>query len=230
MTTDIDDFFRSIRLGFDIPPVGDLSRVQRTETVLHVTRHTRGLDRLLEFICLRTLNAHDMTNADFQSLCKAEHIEYFGANIFGVTTLDGIENLVNLKGLELTDNTQLKDITRIGKLSKLEVFALANCPITIDLAALSMCNNLRCIWLSSSYAKPMRVQSLAPLAVLSNLEVLKIKNVRVMDKKLKSLCNLRQLKVLELPDYFTLAEFSALEIALPNTTGRWKQRIESKRG
>ena len=171
------------------------------------------------------MSAHDIRDSQFHHICSASQITHLGANVFEVTELHPLRNLVNLQAIELTDNTKATSLNGLEALTKLQLLALANCPIAVDLEPLSACTDTRYLWCSSRYAKPMRVRSLQPLSALTRLERLRFANVRVEDRRLAALCNLTELVEVELPNFFPKEEFVALAKALPNARGRWLDKI-----
>ncbi|MFZ6730520.1 hypothetical protein ACO0LG_01160 [Undibacterium sp. Ji42W] len=210
-----------MRKGFDIEPAISLLDVPDNIEVLHVTKNTLALDRLPTLANLRHLCAHDINDAKFNQLCEASQVTHFSVNAYGITDVQKLGNLVNLQGLELSDNTKISTLNGLEKLTALQVFALAASPVSIDLAPLSACTELRNLWLSSSQAKPMRINSLLPLSTVTKLERLKLANVRVADCKLGALHNLTMLAELDLPNFFPIEEFIALRLALPHAKGHW---------
>jgi len=218
---DNKEMSRLLHCGFDLQPTTALEEVSESVEVLHVTRKTVGWGRLPELRSLRTLNAHDIDDVHFEYICMASQINYLAANIFGIKRLDPLRRLINLKGLELTDSTKFSSLDGLEVLTKLQSLTLSNCPVKIDLAPLSACKELRSLWLSSRYAKAMRVHSLSPLSSLTQLERLKMKNVRVEDKQLVALHGLTNLTEVDVPNFFPKSEFIALAAALPNARGNW---------
>jgi len=222
---DFKEVFRKLRFGYELKPADSLLDVPEDIQVLHITKKTVGLDRLPKFPNIRFLNAHDIRDSQFQHICTASQITHLGANISGITELQELCRLTNLEGLELSDNTKATSLNWLETLTKLKVLALVNCPITVDLSPLSACKDLRYLWLSSRYAKVMRVNSLSALSGLTKLERINFTNVRVEDCRLTPLHKLNNLMEIELPNFFPREEFVALAAALPNARGRWLDKL-----
>lgn len=223
-----DELFRFTRRGFDRPPELSLEDVPDDVEVLHITGKTLGLERLPYFPNLRTINAHDIADSDFASICNASQITHLSANIHRMSDIESVERLSNLQVLELTDNSKLDNLNGIKPLDKLIALALVNCPVTISLDPISECKALQFLWLSSAYEKSMRVNSLLPLSELIELEVVYLQNVRVVDRKLSPLLNLPKLTQVELPNFFSKREFDALAHSFPNLQGRWLARLGAR--
>lgn len=213
--------FKKMRSGFDMEPIANLSDVPPGLEAIHITKATLNLELLCNLKNLRFLSAHAITDKCLKQICLAPQITHLSANAYGIKDLQPLSNLINLQGLELTDNTKANSINWLSSLTALQVFALADCPVTIDIAPITACTSMRYIWLSSSHTKPIRITSLDPLSALSQLECLIIKNARVADRKLSGLHLLQKLATIELPDFFPKEEFLALGDALPNAKGYW---------
>lgn len=222
---DFKEILRQLRCGYDIQPAVSLLDVPEDIQTLHVTKKTLALERLPHFANLRFLNAHDIRDTHFHHICSASQITHLGANLFGVKELHELRNLVNLRGLNISDNTKATSLSGFDALTKLELLVLENCPISVDLAPLSACKDLRYLWLSSRYAKAMRVNSLSALSDLTKLERINFTNVRVEDCRLTPLHKLNNLVEIELPNFFPREEFVALASALPNARGRWLDKL-----
>lgn len=219
---------RKMRSGFDLPPAENLLNIPRDVQSMHVTKETLNLELLPKFKELKSLAAHNVNDDCFEKICVAKQVSYISINSVKLKNLDSFSNLSNLEGLEITSNTKVSSLAWLTSLRSLQVFALADCPITIDLAPIGSCEELRFIWLSSSHSKPMRIASLDPLRNLEKLETLIIKNARVGDKKLSGLHSLKKLVKVELPDFFSGKEFLALAAALPDAQGYWLDQYRNK--
>lgn len=210
-----------MRGGPQAPSVKNLADVSSDVAIIKITKDTLNLDLLPNFPKLRFLSAYDVDVQSFEIICSAINLTHLSINTAGLKSLDRLAGLINLHGLEVTDNTKIDSLAWLSALESLHVFLLANCPVSVDLFPIKSCKELRCLWLSSSYSKPMRINSLDPLGHLAKLESLFLKNVRVADKKLSALRSLDALVKVELPDFFPKKEFLELAASLPAAKGYW---------
>jgi hypothetical protein len=220
--------FMKMRLGFELPPAADLLNIPTDVQSVHITKKTLNLAFLPDFKELKSVAAHDVNEDCIEKICLAKHLTHISMNAWGLKNLDSLSRLSNLEGIEITDNTKVSSLAWLTSLRSLQVFALADCPITVDLAPIGACEELRFIWLSSSHSKPMRIASLDALSRLSKLENLIVKNARVGDRKLTGLHPLKNLVKLELPDFFSHKEFLALATALPSAEGYWLDQHKNR--
>jgi len=115
-----------MRQALKVPPAASLEHVPMDVEVLRVTKHTRALDRLPTFKNLRLLGSHDIRDPHFQLICAASQITHWRSNIFGVTSVHSLRNLVNLQVLELTNNTKITSLDGLEALTELQSLTLAN--------------------------------------------------------------------------------------------------------
>lgn len=212
---------RELRLRPEEEQARSLADVPDDIQRLWVTEKTRALERLPSLSQLRFLNASEIREAQFQQICAASQITHLSANIYGIKSIRSLQNLVNLQVLKLTDDTKLTSLEGLEALTKLQLLYILNCPVTVDLAPLATCKELRYLGLENNYAKPMRLKSLSPLSGLTQLEGLCFTNIRVEDRSLAALHKLANLVDVTLPNFFSHKEFLALADALPHATGRW---------
>lgn len=222
-----------LRTAARLTAADSLEEMPTDVRVLQVTRKTKRLERLPELRALRVLAAHDIDDVHFRLICAAKQVTHLTVNAFRLRSLEPLSGLPNLEALELTDNTKITSLSGLESMARLQFLALGNCPITVSLEPVASCSDLRYLWLSSRYAKPMRVESLDPLSKLQRLERIKLTNVRVQDKRLDALCSLRHLVEIKLPDFFPREQFVALAAAHPSADSnlrKWAEKPQPRAG
>ncbi|EAC8514810.1 InlH/InlC2 family class 1 internalin [Listeria monocytogenes] len=162
-----------------------------------------------------------VTQADLDGITT---LSAFGT---GVTTIEGVQYLNNLIGLELKDN-QITDLTPLKNLTKITELELSGNPLknvsaiaglqsikTLDLTStqitdvtpLAGLSNLQVLYLDLN-----QITNISPLAGLTNLQYLSIGNAQVSD--LTPLANLSKLTTLKADDN-KISDISPLA-SLPN--------------
>ncbi|EAK8471833.1 InlH/InlC2 family class 1 internalin [Listeria monocytogenes] len=162
-----------------------------------------------------------VTQADLDGITT---LSAFGT---GVTTIEGVQYLNNLIGLELKDN-QITDLTPLKNLTKITELELSGNPLknvsaiaglqsikTLDLTStqitdvtpLAGLSNLQVLYLDLN-----QITNISPLAGLTNLQYLSIGNAQVSD--LTPLANLSKLTTLKADDN-KISDISRLA-SLPN--------------
>jgi hypothetical protein len=212
---DHERYLGELQMAANLRAADSVKDIPADVQVLHVTKKTKALERLAALPALRVPSAHDIDDADFRLVCRASQVTHLTANAFRLHNFDSLAGLAKLEALELTDNTKVDSLGGLESLTRLQLLVLANCPVTVSLEPIASCSDLRYLWLSSRYAKPMRVPTLDPLSNLKKLERLRVTNVRVQDKRLDALRGLRKLVEIKLPNFFPQEEFVALAAAHP---------------
>jgi len=126
----------------------------------------------------------------------------------GINYLDGIQSLKNLRALNLIDN-QVKDVTPLKNLTKLQVLSLRNNEITdltdINLAALKNLPELKSLSLRHNVVRQedssqTRISNIAVLENFTQLEKLELRDNHIQDiTPLQKLENLRVLDISQNP-------------------------------
>jgi internalin A len=146
---------------------------------------------------LQRLVIHDLRIADITPLAGLSRLtELAVAGSPKLRSLAGIESLTGLRKLLLFDNCKYTTIEPLARLTKLETLCL-----------------------EGGWSRPLRLDSLAPLQGLTGLKRLRLASVRVADKSLRPLHQLRALSDVFIAKTFGAAELRALGAALPDARG-----------
>ncbi|MBP6003623.1 MAG: hypothetical protein KA746_09340 [Pyrinomonadaceae bacterium] len=134
-----------------------------------------------------------------EPLSGLRKLEYLGLERFSrIENLDFLKGHLRLKGLGITNFKNVHDISPLCRLSNLEQLAVAGG-----------------IWTR------MTVSSLKPLGELEGLKYLHLTNLKVEDRSLAPLANLRHLRTLEIANFFPMEEFAKLSGILGNVECVW---------
>lgn len=148
---------------------------------------------------LERLVIHDFRIADLQALASLKNL---GAlTVVGspkLRSIAGIEGLVDLRSLVLFDNCNYPDVQPLAGLTRLETLCL-----------------------EGGFSKRLSLQTLEPLGNLVALRRLRLAAIRVVDRSLRPLHDLRSLREVFIAKAFPPAEFRALGSALPDARGEF---------
>ena len=161
-------------------------------------------DRGLEFRIRKVLN---LTNSEPLTRDRLAQITELDLTNTVLSSLDGIQYLINLKELKLDINSRRSDPTPIGKLTRLEKLILPDRDIE-NLKFLSRLTNLRELYLRSN-----KIQDITPLVGLTNLRKLQLDSNQITDiTPLTKLTNLKELNLQsnEIKDITPLATLTNL--------------------
>ena len=225
ITTGIEAFDKYLATRGGTPSdATNASDIDRNVRAVTISRTTRHLERLAGLPALRRLVMRAPTDASLASIGGAtgvEDLELYGGTMTSLTALGGLRKL---RYLTISVASRLRTLEGLDGLTALQYLSVWHCAALTSIAPLQGLRRLRYVFLDGNMYKPMRLESLAPLAELGDLEVLKLHNVRVRDGDLTPLHGLHRLRLLDLPDHFAAPEVSALRAALPAAQGRWRSR------
>jgi hypothetical protein len=152
---------------------------------------------------LRRLYLEEVRTAHLAPLASLRRLEVLGIDgATKVTTLDDLTHLPALRGLAAIHFPKVRTLDPLRALRQLE--------------ALSVGGGM---WTR------MTVESLAPLAALTELRFLDLGNLKASDGSLAPLAALTQLRELDLPNFYPVSELVQLARALPHTKCTWFEGV-----
>lgn len=135
--------------------------------------------------------------------------------------LSPLAGLGVLTSLAVAGSPKLRDLAGLERLTGLtELILFDNCNYT-HLAPLAGLGHLETLCLEGGFSKPLRVETLAPLAWLTRLRRLRLASIRVEDKSLAPLHGLTALREVFVAATFPKAELAAMAAALPEAGGEF---------
>ena len=135
--------------------------------------------------------------------------------------VDAVASLTSVEAVVMTDARKVDSVRGVTGLPRLEWLALSDVRPLSRLDDLVEARHLRGLGLGGAMWTAMKVDTLAPLGALSELEVLKLVNVRVADGSLAPIAKLSALRELGIPNFFKLEEYARIAAALPNVNAHW---------
>lgn len=193
-------------------------------------RERRSHAGLHRFTAIRRLWADAVDASFLEEIAAMQGLELLGISRATASDLRPLAALPRLRRLIVRNATRVADLDWVRGLPALEVLGLENLPRVSSLAPLSALTGLRSLGVEGSMWTAMRVESLAPLRPLQELEYLFLTNLRVQDRSLQPLHGLTSLQVLQCARYFDEAEFAALQAARPDLSCSWFARLGNAPG
>jgi Leucine-rich repeat (LRR) protein len=154
----------------------------------------RGVSKLHQ---LRQVWAYEVDQSFIEELCTLTSLESVYLEHVTATDLAPLAALTNLPRLIIIGATKIGDLSWVSQLHSLRALALENFKQVGDLRPLASLSGLTALAVEGSIWTAMRIATLQPLANLTQLESLFLTNLRVQDRSLQALHNLRQLRVLQ---------------------------------
>jgi hypothetical protein len=191
------------------PIVEDLALVPSDATFVATRGTARNLERLAELHRLEALWANP-ASPELLRLCarapalRAVYVCHFKR--LSDVPLAGAERLEHLM---LGWAPKLVDLSFLRELPALRTIYLEDMK-RVDLSTLPHLPQVTGLYLGGGMWSTLRVESLAPLARLPRLRYLRLSNVRPADGRLRPLTELRELRSLDLPNFFEVEEVARL--------------------
>jgi hypothetical protein len=135
--------------------------------------------------------------------------------------LHGVDRLTGLEVLSVESATRMASLADVPAILPLQGLSVTNAPKVTSLVPLSERRQLRALNVSGGIWSRMTVDSLGPLAGLSELKYLDLLNLKVLDGSLEPLGSLIGLRELNLPNFYSVREFAKLAGRLRGTDCPW---------
>lgn len=215
--------------GVDLPtlsapfrPSVDVARIDPGARTVAVMGSARDLHRIAGVPALERLWISGVDPKNAHIIGAAASIEELVVHDLRIADLRWLNSLTRLRSLAIAGSSRLKRLDGIESLARLTSLTLFDVGLD-DLAGISALRELRtlCVEGGMSTSRPLRLQTLEPLASLANLERLRLASVRVADQSLRPLRNLVNVRDVFIADMFPPNELRALALALPDARGEW---------
>ncbi len=175
---------------------------------------------------LRKLIATKVNQDLFDEICELKALDYLELNDLTIEDLAPISVLQNLRTLKLSGVRKVSRFDEVLKLPKLERLFIENAKHLSGLEFLAQAHHLRSIGIEGSMWTAQKVDSLAPLAGLAQLEALFMVSVRLRDKVLSHLAACPNLKILQCARFAPKVRFEELRALMPDLECTWCDRYE----
>jgi hypothetical protein len=148
-----------------------------------------------------------------------------------VPTLESLSALAHLRTLRIAGSTRLQRLDGLQHLKSLTDLTLFDCCNYTHVTQIEAIVGLNTLCLEGGFSKPLRLESLSPLAKLVHLRRLRLASLRVEDQSLRPLHGLAGLRDVFIARTFPDTELRAMAAALPLARGAWLDacRTEERR-
>jgi hypothetical protein len=155
----------------------------------------------------------------FEALCQLPGLECLQIKWSNLKSLDGIENLRNLKYLWIGSSTRVASIEPLAQLENLEFLSIENFKLIDDFTPLTRLTKLHTLEVAGSMWTRQKVGTLEPFAQMHWLKSLAVDTAGL--DSLAPLARLKNLRRLGLPGSMPMPEYAGLAAQLPQTECRW---------
>ena len=218
-----------IAFGRDPLPelVQTLDGVPEDVTMLTLLRQDKSHRGLSKFKRLKHLWAGRVNQEMIEEISGLPELEILRIKNMSAASLEPLARNRKLKRLIIKGGNKVPDMEwTCGLAPTLEVLHLESLFRATDIGPIGELTQLRTLGLEGGFDRKLELESLEPLAALSNLQYLFLAAARVADKSLTPLQKLKNLKHLSCGVFFPDAEFTALQKALPGLDCSWFDMIE----
>jgi Leucine-rich repeat (LRR) protein len=152
----------------------------------------------------------------FDSICKMTFLEGIYIKWSNITDISKISDLINLSHIHIGSSPKIYDFSPLVKLRNLITLEIENNKQLADLSIIGNMKNLEGLGIHGSLWKTQDVNTLKPIARLSNLKYLTLYGTKVLDHSLDTLISLQSLQRVWVAPYYRMVEYEKVFKSLPN--------------
>ena len=205
------------------PAIDNLNGVSGDTTEVRLVSGAKNLQMLNSFARLKALWCFDINDEALDSICNCASLESLFIENLKTGNVGRLGRLRKLSTLSLECCSKISSLEFLVRLPALSGLAITNFKNIHDLSPLTAMTSLRFLAVAGSTWTRMKVESLAPLGHLENLEFLHLPNIKAYDESLKPLATLQKLKILDIANFYPMMEFAELATTLRATECTWLQ-------
>jgi hypothetical protein len=207
--------------AIDVPiPHGTIDDASKHVSSLVLDGSAAELERLSQFPALEDLWLQHAGPKELQRLAGVRSLRALAIRDLTAVDLAPLSSLSGLQHLVLMRAPRVRTLGPLATMGELQTLYLGDLRHVTDLPPLSTLVHFYQLLLHGGMWSNLRLLSLSPLARLVALKYLLCGSFRVLDKELRSLSQLHQLRYIAMPNVFPIEECAALAAALPHAQGR----------
>ena len=196
--------------------ISDLTDFDNSKTELHIRADVKNR-KLLNELNIEKLWLIGAKEKDIEQIFSIQQPKYVSLYQFLAKNLSCLENLNKCETLITEWNTKATELWNLKSNPNLRKLAIRDYSKISDLSALEKATQIKSLSLDGGMDKKIKVENLKPLSKLSQLEYLRLTNIKVADESLEPISYLTNLKILELSNQFPTKEYANLAVKLTKT-------------
>ena len=171
---------------------------------------------------MRRLWAYQVNQGMIEEISQLANLEVLYVNEMSASALGCLGRLGKLRRLILHGGTKVENLDWVAQLpATLDVLYLERFARVTDISPIGKLTRLTALGIEGGMDKQVRIETLEPLAALSNLRYLFLASADVLTKSLAPLRQLHSLERLECTIRFPEHEFIELKRSLPKLNCDW---------
>ena len=194
----------------------DLADFDNSKTELHIRADVKNR-KLLNELNIEKLWLIGAKEKDIEQIFSIHQPKYVSLYQFLAKDLSCLENLNKCETLITEWNTKATELWNIESNPNLRKLAIRDYSKISDLSPLEKATHIKSLSLDGGMDKKLKVDSLKPISRLTQLEYLRLTNIKVADESLEPISHLRNLVTLELSNQFPTKEYANLSVKLTET-------------
>jgi len=170
--------------------ISDLADFDNSKTGLHIRADVKNR-KLLNHLNIEELWLIGAKEKDIEEIFSHHQPKYVSLYQFLAKNLSCLEKLNKCETLITEWNTKATELWNIDSNSNLKKLAIRDYSKISDLSPLRKATQIKSLSLDGGINKKLKVDSLEPLSNLTQLEYLRMTNIKVEDGSLEPICNLK---------------------------------------
>jgi hypothetical protein len=199
----------------------DLKQAPETLTDLRLVSRVKNFEDILRLSKLKRLWCFGLNDKQLGIVSQMSSLERLYVEGFRIEKLAALARLPGLVVLSVDSATKVLSLAELERLATLRGLSVVNFPKVPSLSPLRGLRHLEALVVAGSIWTRMTVDTLTPVAELGDLRYLNLTNLKARDESLEPLSNLQSLEVLDLPNFYPVAEFARLAARLKHTRCTW---------
>ncbi|MGE3466429.1 MAG: hypothetical protein AB7J13_05800 [Pyrinomonadaceae bacterium] len=201
--------------------VDDVAAAGIDSRVLRLVSKPKNFSVLPNLRKLTALWCFDINEDSLEIIAQCPTIKRLYIDGLKAKDLMALARLPALEVLSLESNSKVTDLNPLESQYGLKGLGVVSFRNLHSIEKISELRELRSLALSGSMWTRMTIDMLEPLSELTHLEDLDLSNLKVKDDSLRALGGLKQLRNLNVANFYPLEEFAWLSSRLRNTKCTW---------
>ena len=212
------------------PPAFDLvASIPRDAVVAAVLPRVKDFENLAHHKSLEYLWVSGIRDKEAAIVGGMTWLRCLVVHDLRVSTLQAFAPLGRLTSLRIAGSSKIKSLSGLEQLTGLTELILFDCCNYATIEQIAPLVSLETLCLEGGFSKPLTIESLEPLAQLTELRRLRLASVRVRDKSLRPLHGLDKLRDVFIAKMFPDFELRAAAAALPAAHGEYSGFVSRRR-
>ncbi|WP_242307679.1 leucine-rich repeat domain-containing protein [Bacillus cereus group sp. BfR-BA-01524] len=210
----------------------DLAGINEDVQEIAISGKTKNIE-LLGKLKIKELWVFAVNQEQFDNIMTHVNPELLYVYKMRVENLSILQMMSNLREVYLCWNTKNTDLWDLSYNKNLSYLLIEDFSKLEDLTPMKDGENLGGLYLGGGITKALNVKTLEPIGDLVRLNELTLMNIKVQDRSLEPLMNLKRLKKLNVSNQFPMEEYAKLSVVLQNTECEFFKpyvRMESTEG